>query len=40
MYVGDLRLCIDDDMSCMMTWLLGDLFFLWMIIEMSFLFEY
>ena len=22
-----LRLCIDDDMSCMMTWLLGDLFY-------------
>ncbi|AES69861.1 transmembrane protein, putative [Medicago truncatula] len=23
-----LRLCIDDDMSCMMTWLLGDIFYL------------
>jgi len=27
-------LCIDDDMSCMMTWLIGDLFVLiWMTVE-------
>jgi hypothetical protein len=26
-WIFTLRLCIDDDMSCMMTWLLGELFY-------------
>jgi len=35
--VRDLRLYIDDDMSCMMTWLLGELYYIWMTVEIFYL---